>query len=329
MRLLLGILAGGRGAATLVGDASLSARPMERVARPLRAMGARMTTTDGHAPVSVSGGPLHGIRYASEVPSAQVKGAILLAGLAATGATEVVEAIPTRDHTERLLHALGVISELAPRVAAAEIPPFRGEVPGDISGAAFLATAAVASGGAVRIEGVGLNVTRTGYLDVLRRMGAEVRADVLDASLGEPCGTLEVRSGSTLTGVDLTRAEVAGSIDEIPALALLASLAEGPSRFHGVGELRVKESDRVRTVVEAIRALGGTADAQGEDLLVGGGGLRGGVAEPHGDHRIAMAAAAAGLGADEAVEIPGAECAAVSFPGFGATLRSLGADVEG
>lgn len=329
MRLLMGLLAAGRGSATLTGDASLSRRPMERVAQPLRAMGAQVITTDGHAPVTVTGGRLSGMRIEPETPSAQVKGAILLAGLAAAGETEVIEPVRTRDHTERILHALGVIAAAEPRVRAAEVPAFLAEVPGDISGAAFLAVAALASGGAVRVEGVGLNPTRLGFAELLRRMGAEVRAGEERACLGEPIGALEVRASGGLRGVDVSAEEVVGAIDEIPAIALLCALADGPSRFRSVGELRVKESDRIAAIVRAIRGLGGEAEADGADLLVGGGGLRGGTVDPAGDHRIAMASAAAGLGSREGVEVRDAGCASVSFPGFATVLDSLGADVEG
>ena len=329
MRLLLGLLAGAPGSATLTGDPSLSSRPMERVARPLRDMGARISTTEGHAPVAVAGGPLVGVRFEASVPSAQVKGALLLAGLAADGETEVLEPLPTRDHTERILHALGVIPAPAPKVRSAVVPAFRASVPGDASGAAFLACAALASGGSVDVVGVGVNPTRVGFLALLRRMGATVQASVESASLGEPVGTLDVRSGSRLGGIDVGADEVAAAIDEIPALAMLAALAQGSSRFRGVAELRLKESDRVAGLVEAIRALGGSAETDGEDLVVSGGGLGGGRVEPHGDHRIAMAAAAVAPGCRAAVEIAGAECAAISFPGFPQALRSLGADVEG
>lgn len=329
MRLLLGLLAAGPGPATLVGDRSLSPRPMERVARPLRAMGAEITTTDGHAPVRVLGGPLVGTELVADVPSAQVKGALLLAGLAAEGETAVIEPIPTRDHTERLLHALGLIPALVPRVRAAEVPSFRGEVPGDLSAAAFLAVAALASGGSVRIHDLGLNPTRLGFVEILRRIGAIAEVHPERDSLGEPIGTLDVRSGSSLVGIDVSETEVAGAIDEVPALAVLCALAEGVSRFRGVGELRVKESDRVAATVRAIRALGGVAEADGGDLLVAGGGLAGGRVDPAGDHRIAMAAAAAGPACREGVEVLDAGCAAISFPGFPGALRSLGADVEG
>lgn len=329
MRLLMGLLAAGPGETTLTGDRSLTRRPMERVARPLREMGASVDTTGGHAPVVVRGGSLVGRPIEPAAPSAQVKGAVLLAGLAAEGETEVVEPIPTRDHTERLLHALGVTDSPAPRVRAAEIPAFHAEVPGDVSGAVFLATAALASGGGARVDGVGVNPTRLAFVGPLLRMGAEVTITEERTSLAEPIGTLAVRSSGRLVGIDVDAAEVVGAIDEIPALALLCALADGPSRFRSVGELRVKESDRVTSIVGAIRALGGKADADGADLVVGGGGLRGGSVDPEGDHRIAMAAAAAALGSIEGAEVRGAQCASISFPGFAATLGSLGADVEG
>lgn len=329
LRLLLGLLAAAPGTAVLVGDPSLSVRPMERVARPLRAMGADISTTDGHPPVTVTGGALVGTRFVAEVPSAQVKGAILLAGLAAEGETRVDEPIPTRDHTERILHALGVSAAPVPVVRSAAVPAFRAEVPGDLSGAAFLAAAALATGGRCTIDGVGLNPTRRGFVDLLERMGARLETRTERTSVGEPIGTLEVASGSSLRALEASAAEVAGAIDEIPVLALLAALAPAASRFRGVGELRVKESDRVTAIVDAIRGLGGEAAAEGGDLVVAGGGLRGGRVDPRGDHRIAMAAAVAGLACPEGAEIVGAECASVSFPGFPHALRALGADVEG
>lgn len=329
LRLLLGVLAAGPGTATLIGDESLSGRPLERVAGPLRDMGADIVTTDGHAPAHVRAARLHGVEFVPEVPSAQVKSAILLAGLAAEGVTQVVERVQTRDHTERLLGALGLLAGPGATVRAAEVPSFSAEVPGDPSGAAFLAGAALCSGGGVSVAGVGLNPSRLGFLEALGRMGADVRTQVDRTSLDEPIGTLDVTSGSSLRGIDMDADAVAGAIDEIPALAFLAASAQGQTRFRGVAELRVKESDRVTAIVEGIRALGGEAEADDEGISIGGGGLRGGTVDPRGDHRIAMAAAMAGLATREEVRILGAGCVNVSFPGFVETLRRLGADVEG
>lgn len=325
----MGLLAPGPGSSRLVGDESLSRRPLERVARPLRQMGAEIVTTQGHAPADVREARLHGADLVPEVPSAQVKGAILLAGLAADGITRVLEPISTRDHTERLLGALGLLAGAGPVVRAGEVPSFRAEVPGDPSSAAFLAAAAVCTGGSIEIGDVGLNPTRLGYLDALVRMGAQARTRIARTSLDEPIGTLEVVSGASLVGIDMDAESVAGAIDEIPALAFLAAFAEGQTTFRGVAELRVKESDRVAGISEGIRALGGTAGVEGEDLVIGGGGLLGGSVDPKGDHRIAMAAAMAGVATRGEVRVSGADCADISFPGFASALRHLGADVEG
>lgn len=329
MRLLMGLLAAGPGTSTLVGDASLSSRPLERVADPLRRMGAEIVTTDGHAPAEVRPARLHGIDLVPGVPSAQVKGAILLAGLAAEGVTRVLEPVPTRDHTERLLGALGLLAAPEISVGACEVPAFRAEVPGDPSAAAFIAGAAIGTGGSVTLTDAGLNPSRLGFLEAMGRMGALVSTQVHRSSLDEPIGTLYVASGSRLSAIEMDAEAVAGAIDEIPALAFLAAFAQGETVFRGVGELRVKESDRVSAIVEGIRALGGEAEMEGEDLSVGGGGLRGGTVDPRGDHRIAMAAAMAGVAAREEVRVLGADCMNISFPRFADVLRHLGADVEG
>jgi 3-phosphoshikimate 1-carboxyvinyltransferase len=331
MRLLSGVLAACAFEARLVGDASLSTRPMERVAEPLRAMGASVHTADGHPPVVVRGGALEGIRHVAAVPSAQVKGAILLAGLEAEGETSVEEPAPTRDHTERALRQLGApvrVEDGRVAISAFRHEGFAATVPGDVSSAAFLLAAAALSGRALTVEGVGLNPSRTFLLHVLERMGVRATTEVLATELGEPVGRLTAEPCPGLHGTTVGRRELPLLIDEIPVLAMLAAHAEGETWFRGAGELRVKESDRLGGVVDAIRALGGDAREEGDDLVVAGGGLSGGRVSSRGDHRMAMAIAAGALGATGTVSIDGMEAADVSFPGFVATLSALGARIE-
>ena len=331
MRLMCGVLAGRPFAATLVGDRSLSTRPMERVAGPLRAMGAETATTDGHSPVRIRGGPLRGIEHRSEVPSAQVKGAVLLAGLEAAGPTWVHEPVPTRDHTERALAHLGApvrYEGAGVGIEGFEHEGFAGSVPGDVSSAAFLLAAAAIGGRAMTVRGVGVNPSRTAFLGVLRRMGVEVEVEVEREELGEPVGRLHLLPTSSIVGTEIGPAELPLVIDEVPVLALLAANAEGATSFRGARELRVKEVDRLNGLATAIRGIGGAAEADGDDLIVGGGGLRGGQASSEGDHRLAMALAVGGIGARSPVEVHGIEAAEVSFPGFVSTLTALGAAVE-
>ncbi len=332
MRLLAGLLASAPFRSTLVGDESLTARPMERVAEPLRLMGADVRTTDGHAPVEVAGGDLTGIRYRTPVPSAQVKSAILLAGCAARGVTEVSEPAPTRDHTERALEALGGPVERSAgrvRLSAFQHGGFEAVVPGDPSSAAFLAVGAAVTGGEVEIAGVGLNPTRTFFLEVLRRMGVEVEISIEAVELGEPVGRIVARGPAALRAVEVTEQELPLVIDEVPVLAAGAAYAEGDSRFAGGAELRVKESDRLEGLAASMRALGARALVEGDDLIVVGAKPYGGRTHARGDHRMAMAMAILALGARDAAEIDGAEAASVSFPGFADALRAVGADVAG
>jgi 3-phosphoshikimate 1-carboxyvinyltransferase len=332
MRLLAGVLASAEGTFRLTGDASLQRRPMERVAVPLRRMGADVTTADGHAPIVIRGGRLVGARIDTGVPSAQVKGAVLLAGLDAEGVTEVVESVPTRDHTERLLTALGCPLRRFPGGAAVERwepPGHDGRIPGDTSGALFPIVAALASGGEVTIEEVGLNPTRTAYLEVLSRMGARIDMAVAGEDLGEPLGTVRATLAGDLRGTDVDAADLPLLIDEVPGLAALAAVATGASTFRGAGELRTKESDRLAGIVTAIRALGGHARVEGDDLVVEGGGLSGGTVGSLGDHRLAMAFAAVAPATGTGIRVRDADVAAISYPGYAAMLRSLGLDVEG
>lgn len=332
MRLLAGTLAAAPFRSVLLGDASLSTRPMERVAAPLREMGASVTTTQGHAPVEIFGGPLYGITHRLPIPTAQVKGAVLLAGLAAEGETVVTEPAPTRDHTERVLAALGapvsVDGSTITLQGVFQHDAFAGTVPGDVSSAAFLLAAAAATGSELTVTGVGLNPSRLHFLQVLERMGVRVEARIAGEELGEPVGDLWVAPGARLTGTEVTASELPLVIDEVPVLALLATQAHGETWFMGAAELRAKESDRLAGVVEGVLALGGHAGAEGDDLVVPGLGLRGGSADARGDHRLAMAFAVASLSAEAPCEISGMEAADVSFPGFVGTLRALGASLE-
>jgi 3-phosphoshikimate 1-carboxyvinyltransferase len=331
MRLLSGVLAASPLSATLDGDDSLRARPMERVAEPLRRMGAVVDTVDGHAPVAIKGAALQGIRYETPVPSAQVKGAVLLAGIGAEGRTEVIESTATRDHTERALRALGAgVTDLPSGIGVErfDVPSFSGSVPGDVSSAAFLAAAAALTGGETTVERVGCNPTRTAFLRVLARMGAHVEIATTGEELGEPVGALRISATHGLQGIVIAPDDLPGIVDEVPVLAAVAAHAEGQTRFGGAAELRVKESDRLTGLRDLIRGLGGEAAIEGDALVVAGGGLKGGTADSRGDHRMAMAAVAAAVAARGPSEIEGIEAAAVSFPGFTATMLDLGARIE-
>ncbi len=332
MRLVPGILAGQPGRFELVGDESLSSRPMERVAEPLRRMGATVETTDGHAPLVVEGGgELRGIDYELPVASAQVKSAVLLAGLFADGETTVVEPLPTRDHTERLLERAGasvtrrpqsVTVRQAERLALGEL-----EIPGDFSSAApLLVAAAIVPGSSVTVHGVGLNPRRTGLLDVLERMGARVAVYNRRPIGGEPAGDVELRA-SELVGATVTPAEVPTLVDELPLFALAACHARGDSVVRGAAELRVKETDRIEGVVEELRRLGAHIRATKDGFRVRGvpARLRGGILDVRGDHRLAMLGAVAGVSSREGVELHGADAVDVSFPGFFQVLAQISA----
>jgi 3-phosphoshikimate 1-carboxyvinyltransferase len=330
MRLLPGILLGQEGRFELVGDESLSTRPMERIAEPLRRMGGRIETTDGHAPLVVEGGRLAPIDYALPVASAQVKSAVLLAGLYADGAeTTVVEPVPTRDHTERMLERAGARIERRPKSVtvhpATHLELGRVEVPGDFSSAApLLVAAAIVPGSDVTVHGVGLNPGRTGLLDVLERMGARVAVFNRRSLGGEPVGDVQVQS-SELVGARVTAAEVPSLVDELPLFAVAASHARGESVVQGAGELRVKESNRIESVVEELRRIGAHIRATPDGFSIRGvpARLRGGVVHSHGDHRLAMVGAIAGIASREGVELEGAEAVEVSFPGFYDLLGQL------
>jgi len=334
MRLLAGLLAPGERTVELDGDGSLRRRPMARVAEPLRAMGAHVETTSGCPPITVHGRPLTGIDLRLPVASAQVKSAILLAGLGARGRTRVHEPIASRDHTERMLAYMGAEVRRGPTWAEVEggqrldgrpVP-----LPGDFSSAAFLLVATlIVSGSQVLIDEVGVNPTRTGLLPILARMGATIELVGVHDDAGEPRATLAVRS-SALRGVDVLPGEVPATIDELPIVAIAAALADGETTIAGAGELRVKESDRIAGM-EQLRRLGVAVRTTEDGLVIRGSGgrrLAGASIESGGDHRIAMAFAVAGLVAEDGVEVRGAECVDVSFPGFFQRLAALGARVE-
>jgi 3-phosphoshikimate 1-carboxyvinyltransferase len=330
MRLLAGVLAGHPFTSTMVGDASLSRRPMRRVIAPLERMGARVEAVDGHAPLTIHGTRLRAIAHEPDTPSAQVKSAVLLAGLHADGVTTVREPAATRDHTERALTAFGgsvSIDGLTVAVRGGQRLTGRPlTVPGDFSSAAFwLVAAAAQPGSRIEIDDVGLNPTRTALLDVLRRFGARVEVTVAATDAGEPRGSVVVE-GDRMGTVEIAPADVPGLIDELPAIAALAAHG-GRVDVRGAGELRVKESDRIAALVAGFRALGIDADERPDGFTIGGaaGAARpaGGVADARGDHRMAMAFAIAALAADRPSIIEGADVVAISYPAFFETLERL------
>jgi 3-phosphoshikimate 1-carboxyvinyltransferase len=330
LRLLTGIVAGQRGHFELTGDESLRSRPMERIAEPLRRMGASVETEDGHAPVVVEGSDaLKGIDYALPVASAQVKSAVLLAGLNAERETTVVEPKPTRDHTELMLEAGGVRVRRRPgSVTVSSTGSLRlGElvVPGDFSSAAPLFVAvALVPGSEVTVHELGLNARRVGLLDVLERMGARVSIYNRRRAGREPVGDVHVQHGE-LIATEITPDEVPLLVDELPLVALLGSHARGETVVRGAAELRVKESDRIEAVTDGLRACGARVHSTEDGWRIVGvpRRLKGGRVEARGDHRIAMLGAIAGLASKEGVEIDGADTVAVSFPGFFDLLDSV------
>jgi 3-phosphoshikimate 1-carboxyvinyltransferase len=330
MRVLPGWLAGQReGVWRLDGDASIRERPVDRIAEPLREMGAMVSCRAGRLPpLELEGAQLHGFRYELPVASAQVKSCLLLAGLLAEGETAVLEPTPTRDHTERMLAARGVQLGRRGKVAtvrpADAIEPADIRVPGDFSSAAFaLAAVLVVPGSDVVLRGVGLNPTRTGLLTIAKRMGAAVETEWDDEPGGEPVGTI-VAKASELSGTSVEAGEVPLAIDELPLVGLLGCFAEGETVVSGAEELRAKESDRIAGVVEGLSALGAVIEARPDGFVVQGtGGLKGGTIDAKGDHRMAMLGAVAGVASADGVEVEDFEAAGVSYPGFEADLLSL------
>jgi 3-phosphoshikimate 1-carboxyvinyltransferase len=336
MRLFAGLLAAQSFASTLIGDASLMQRPMERVARPLREMGADVRTHDGKPPLEIGGGRrLHGIEYRMPVASAQVKSALLLAGLYADGPTIVSSPAACRDHSERMLASAGVRIDTSGLVTTLH-PPARLEsqsleVPGDFSSAAFFIVAGLlgAAPEGMLLENVGLNPTRTGLLDILRSMGGRIEVENLRSSGAEPVADLRVHS-SALRGIDVPPAAVPLAIDEFPVLFIAAACARGQTRVTGAEELRVKESDRIAAMAAGFEAMGVAHEATADGMLIegkpDGAAFRGGEIDSRGDHRIAMAFSVASLRAAQPIAVRDTANVATSFPGFVALARSVGLD---
>jgi 3-phosphoshikimate 1-carboxyvinyltransferase len=330
VRLLAGALAGLPLRVTLDGDASLRARPMERVATLLRAAGAEVTATDGHAPMAVSGrSALEPTAHRLPVASAQLLGAAALAGLAASGETRIESPGPTRDHTERMLAAAGVPIQRDGLITSIHGParprPVSMVVPGDVSSAApWLVAGALHPDAEITLTGVGLNPTRTALVDLLRRMGADVEMTVTDDTGAEPVGELRVRGGTPLRGVEIGGDEAAALIDELPLVGIAMAAASGTSELRDAAELRVKESDRITAMVVGLRGIGASVEEQTDGWRISRGAPRAARIATHGDHRIAIAFAVAALaGVASAVELDDPDCVAVSYPGFWADLRTV------
>ena len=330
IRLLTGILAGRPFHSVLTGDASIARRPMGRVVDPLRLMGAQIDGRDGGrlAPLSIRGGGLRGMRHELPVASAQVKTALLLAGLQASGATEVTEPTLSRDHTERLLPAMGATLEaiaggLRVEPAARGLTPVELAIPGDPSAAAFFVVGAcITPGSDLVVEDVCLNPTRIGFVDVLRRMGADVEVIEKEERGGEPVGDLRAAYGP-LRATTIAGEEIPRVIDEIPALAVAAAFAAGTTEVADAAELRVKESDRIGTVAQELSQLGIAVEAKADGLVITGGAPHGGLLKSHGDHRIAMAAAIAANACEGPSTVRGWRAVASSYPGFATDLASV------
>jgi 3-phosphoshikimate 1-carboxyvinyltransferase len=327
MRMLTGLVAAHPFLTVLTGDGSLVTRPMARVVEPLRAMGAQIDGREGGAlaPLAVRGAALQGRRAELEVASGQVKTALVLAGLQADGDTEIVEPAPSRDHTERMLTALGapleVVDERTVRVRRGTPAAFELEIPADPSAAAFFAVAAaVVPGSAVVLEDVDLNPRRIGFVEVLRRMGADIDVRIESERLGEPVGAIEVRA-TELSGTTISPDE--GSIDEVPALAVAAAFADGVTEIRDAAELRVKESDRIGTLAQELSQLGIDVESRADGLVIRGGQPRAAELKSHGDHRVAMAAAVAAIACDGASTVRGWRAVASSYPRFADDLAQL------
>jgi 3-phosphoshikimate 1-carboxyvinyltransferase len=330
MRLLAGMLAGREGVVRLSGDASLSRRPMERVAEPLRRMGAELQTTDGHAPLTIHGSRrLRALDHNLPVASAQVLGAICLAALSAEGTTTVSVPGPTRDHTERLLASAGVAIRRDGNLTTVEGPatlrPLDLTVPGDFSSAAaWIVAATLQPGAAITLKRIGLNPTRTALIDVLREMGADVTTQMTGDEAGEPVGDIAVRA-ARLRSIDLDPALVPALIDELPLLAVAMAAAEGKSEVRGAAELRVKESDRIATIAAALNAIGADVEELADGWRIRRGNTRIARVATAGDHRVAIAmAVAAWSGLAESVVLDNPGCVAISYPSFWRDAATLG-----
>jgi 3-phosphoshikimate 1-carboxyvinyltransferase len=333
MRLMAGLLSGQAFDTQLIGDESLSSRPMGRVITPLLAMGADIGSEDGRPPLTVRGNrTLTAIEYELPVASAQVKSAVLLAGIYAEGVTSVVEPATTRDHTERMLRAMGVEVETSGHRISVQggqaLESCSIQVPGDLSSAAFVILAALLSDNAeIVIESVGVNPTRTGVIDILQAMGADIRLENPRLLSQEPVADVRVRS-SVMRGGVVDPGLVSLAIDEFPVLFVAAAAARGTTRFSGIGELRVKESDRIAAMSAGLRALGIEVDESDDGAVVYGGKFTGGDVESFGDHRIAMSLAVAAGSSSGPVVVRDTAAVETSFPGFAALMASLGLDIE-
>jgi 3-phosphoshikimate 1-carboxyvinyltransferase len=333
MRLMAGLLSGQDFDSTLTGDESLSSRPMQRVIRPLTDMGARIESQDGRPPLKIRGrSDLQAIDYEMPVASAQVKSSILLAGLYADGTTSVTEPAVTRDHTERMLQSMGVEVANKNNVVSLEsgqsLRACQVQVPGDLSSAAFLILAALISESAdVLLENIGVNPTRTGVIDILQAMGAEISLENPRLLGQEPVADIRVRA-SQLHGGPVDPSLVSLAIDEFPVLFVAAAAAKGKTTFSGIGELRVKESDRIAAMAAGLRHLGTEVDESDDGAVVHGGRFSGGTVRSFGDHRIAMSLAVAGTVAADTVRITDVTAVDTSFPGFCDCMAGLGADIR-
>lgn len=329
MRLMLGLLAGQSFSATLFGDTSLSSRPMKRVTEPLKQMGAQIKGADkaNFAPLTIQGGKLKGIEYLNKLRSAQVKSAILLAGLYADGVTRVIEDVPSRDHTEKFLLASGACFRQQSGTLEVQkteaLRALSGRIPGDISSAAFfIVGASLTMGSDITFKNVGLNSTRTGLIDVLKRMGANIEIKI-ESEIPEPIGTIRVRGGK-LHGTRITRDEVPALIDEIPVLMVAMSLARGESLVSGAEELRVKESDRILAMVTNLKKAGAEIEELVDGCVVRGiESLKGAEIDSFGDHRIAMSFAIASLASKGPMRILNTDCIATSYPEFVSHFKLL------
>ncbi len=332
MRLFAGLLAGQSFDSKLVGDTSLNRRPMARVIKPLTDMGAKIYSADGWPPLEIKGGQkLSGILYQPKLASAQVKSALLIAGLYADGETSIVESAMTRDHTERMMRAMGADLNVGERqIIMRGKQVLQGidiEIPGDLSSAAFIILAALLSRDCeLVVKSVGVNATRTGGLDILRSMGADIGVDNVRLLGEEPVADITVRS-SRLKGIDVDPAKVATAIDEFPMLFVAAACARGKTTFSGIGELRVKESDRIAVMCEGLKRLGAKVEESENGAVVHGATLGGGKINSHGDHRVAMAFAVAGTVATYPLRIINTDAVATSFPGFVGCMKSLGISI--
>ncbi len=333
MRLMAGLLSGQNFDSKLIGDESLTGRPMGRIITPLTQMGARIESQSGNPPLTIRGrGSLKAIEYLLPMASAQVKSAILLAGLFADGQTRVSEPAVTRDHTERMLRSMGVkVESLDGTIQLAGGQRLHGrvlDVPADLSSASFVILAALLAENAdIKIRNVGINPTRTGVLDILQSMGADLRLENLRSLGDEPVADIRVRS-SGLSGGDVDPSLVSLAIDEFPVLFVAAAAARGKTTFSGIGELRVKESDRISAMAEGMRVLGIEVDETQDGATVHGGRFGGGTVQSHGDHRVAMSLALAGTIATDEVTVEDIDAVDTSFPGFCPLMTGIGVEIR-